>query len=72
MRRNESESKDNSEVFMKAIVDKLGARKDEGLKSEINVLRNQLEMIRRNSTVSDVQSINPALESELKGRIREL
>lgn len=57
---------------MKAIVDKLGARKDEGLKSEINVLRNQLEMIRRNSTVSDVQSINPALESELKGRIREL
>ncbi len=72
MRRNESESKDNSEVFMKAIVDKLGARKDEGLKSEINVLRNQLEIIRRNSTVSDVQSINTALESELKGRIREL
>ena len=57
---------------MKAIVDKLGTRKDEGLKSEISGLKNQLEMIRRNSTVSDAQSINPALESELKGRIREL
>jgi hypothetical protein len=57
---------------MKAIVDKLGTRKDEGLKSEISGLRNQLEMIRRNSTALDVQSINPALESELKGKIREL
>ena len=70
MKRNESESKDSSEVFMKAIVDKLGTRKDEGLKNEINVIKNQLEMIRRNSTVPEVLSNNPALENELKGRIR--
>ncbi len=57
---------------MKAIVDKLGAKKDDGLKSEISVIRNQLDMMRRNSTVSDLQSISPALENELKGKIREL
>jgi len=28
MKKNESESKDNNEVFLKAIVDKLGTKKD--------------------------------------------
>lgn len=56
MKKNESESKDNSEVFLKAIVEKLGTRKDEGLKNELSNLRAQLETIRRNSTVSDFQS----------------
>lgn len=42
MKKNESESKDNNEVFLKAIFDKLAARKDEGLKNELSSLRAQI------------------------------
>jgi hypothetical protein len=46
---------------MKAIVDKLGARKDDSLKNELTSLRAQIETIRRNSSVSEYQPFQPII-----------